>query len=197
MAVASPQRVLWAAEFSLREAHPAGSPQGIWAAPLPGSVISHDDSAAEFAVFWQFLAFVADVVLGSIVFLRAVKRVADALDAGEHPKILVNRKTGQTDHVPSPVQVLRAPPVLVLLAGQDPFSIEHVGVLLELLGGIVSVIFRAAADLRPADFLIGEVEQVIKHNIITRASSIDASALVAQGFESGYRYKSWIIRESY
>lgn len=26
------------------------------------------------------------------------------------------------------------------------------------------------------------MEQVIKHNIITRASSIDASALVAQGF---------------
>ena len=64
-------------------------------------------------------------------------------------------------------------------------------------GGIVAVVIYAAADMRPTDFLIGEVEQVIKHNIITHASSIDASALVAQGFESGYRYKSWIIRESY
>lgn len=99
-------------------------------------VVAHDDPAAEFAVFGQFLAFVTDVVLGSIVFLRAVKRVADALDAGEHPKILVNRKTGQTDHVPSPVQVLRAPPVLVLLAGQDPFSINMSGSFLNSSAGL-------------------------------------------------------------
>lgn len=129
----------------------------------------------------------------AIVLLRAVKRIADMLDAGNHPKVLVDGKTGQTDHLPSLVQPLRVIPVLVLFASQNPFGIEHVGIPLELLGRIVAVVIYAAADLRPADFLIGEVEQVIKHNIITCASSIDASALVAQGFESGYRYKSWII----
>lgn len=80
-------------------------------------VVSHDDSAVEFAVFGQFLAFVSNVVLGSVVFLRAVKRVADALDAGERPKVLVDWKTGQADHVPSLVQVLRVPPAVALLAG--------------------------------------------------------------------------------
>lgn len=160
-------------------------------------LVAHDDSAAEFAVFGKFLAFVADVAPVSVGFFRAVNRVADALDAGEHPKVLVDWKAGQADYVLSLCRCSVSLPSSFFFAGQDPCAIEHVRVSLELLGGIVAVIFRAAADLRPADFLIGEVKQIIKHNIVTRASSIDASALVAQGFESGYRYKSWIIRESY
>lgn len=160
-------------------------------------VVAHDDPAAEFAVFGQLLVFVADVVIGSIVLLRAVKRIADVLDAGNHPKVLVDGKAGQADHLPSLVQPLRVIPVLVLFASQNPFGIEHVGIPLELLGRIVAVVIYAAADVRPTDFLIGEVEQVIKHNIVAHASSIGASALVVQGFESGYRYERWIIRESY
>lgn len=79
-------------------------------------VVAHDDPAAEFAVFGQLLVFVADVVIGSIVLLRAVKRIADVLDAGNHPKVLVDGKAGQADHLPSLVQPLRVIPVLVLRA---------------------------------------------------------------------------------
>ena len=197
MAVASPQRVLGRQNLLYRKLIQQVLRKVYGLRLSLALVVSHDDSAAEFAVFWQFLAFVADVMLCFIVFLRAVERVADALDAGEHPKILVNRKTGQTNHVPSLVQVLRVPPVFVLLTGQDPCGIELVGVSIELLGRIVPVIIRAAANLRPANFLIGEVEQVIKHNIVTHALSICASALIVQGFEIGYRHKNWIIRGSY
>lgn len=140
-------------------------------------LVAHDDSAAEFAVFGQFLAFVTDVVLGSIVFLRAVKRVADALDAGEHPKILVNRKTGQTDHVPSLVQVLRVPPAVALLAGQQPLGVELVRVVHEHINGIGAREMHDKADFRTADLLVREVKQIIERDIVAHTSDYRLRAI--------------------
>ena len=75
MAVASPQRVLGRQNFLYGKLIQQVLRKVYGLRLSLALVVSHDDSAAEFAVFWQFLAFVADVMLCFIVFLRAVERI--------------------------------------------------------------------------------------------------------------------------
>lgn len=56
-------------------------------------VVAHDGPAIEFAVFRQFLAFVASVIFGFVVFLRALQRIVYAFDTSEYPEIIIDRKT--------------------------------------------------------------------------------------------------------
>ena len=56
-------------------------------------MVAHDGPAIEFAVFRQFLAFVASVIFGFVVFLRALQRIVYAFDTSEYPEIIIDRKT--------------------------------------------------------------------------------------------------------
>lgn len=129
-------------------------------------MIAKDDPPVEFAIFGQFLALIANVIVGAVILSRSIKRTADVLNAREQPKILVVGETHQADYALSLVQMLRVLPAVALLAGQQPLGVELVRVVHEHIDGIGLREMHDETDFRTADLLVREVKQIIEHDIV-------------------------------